>query len=107
MTTSGRNPLTLIVLCMAIMVAGLTLALYLQIKDSSNAAEERAANHQAIQVLGSLTCERATRLDNDEDADLYGELNKKGFVSISPECQRFVGLLQEDLVYDNEKVILR
>lgn len=94
----------------ALAVAAIGVLVLFLINESSKADEERKTNHESIQIISALTCERADRLtknSNNKNPVVRKELDNKGFVSISPECQRFVDLLDEDLEYTGGQVRIK
>ena len=92
-----RKNSTYLALSMAVVLAGLAAVLYLQIKDSAAAADERASNQRQIQVLSATVCEAARQ---GSKADLRKELDDEGSIKVSANCQRVVSLIEEDLIYD-------
>ena len=89
----------------ALVLAGVVGLLIFQLSESSKADKEREYNRRAVDVNGALTCERVQR--GQPPPSFQDELDAKGYVTISPHCQRYVQLLGEDLVYENGRVLLR
>lgn len=87
----------------ALALAGIVLVLIMQIRESNRAADERESNHRQIQVLGATFCELNRQ---GPETELKKELNDKGFITISANCQRFVSLLEQELVYGEGTVKL-
>lgn len=88
----------------AFALLGIAAVLILQISDSSNAADERAANLERIEVIAALVCERGDRAQAGKSPIFKDDLNRNGYIKISSGCQRFVDLVQEDLVFDKDRV---
>jgi hypothetical protein len=88
-------------------VAAIGILVLFLLNESSKADDERKSNSESIQVISALVCERGERIEEGKSPVVKDELNVKGFVTISLECQRFVDLLDEDLEYTGGQVRIK
>lgn len=91
----------------SIVLGAVILLLIVQLNQSSQATEEREANMERIRVIAALDCDRGERLQAGKSPLVKKDLTEKGFVLISPACQRFVDLLDEDLIFAKDRVMLK
>ena len=103
----NKRTIAIFTLFGCMVLAGMAAVLVLQINDSANAADERAANLERIEIIAALACERGERLQAKKSPIVKDELNKNGFILISTGCQRFVDLVNEDLTFDQDRVMLK
>ena len=93
----------MLILFAALALAGIVAILLIVLSEANKADDERTSNRRQIQVLAAATCELANRSPPPE---LKKELDEKGFVRISASCQRFVDLLERELLYEDGRIKL-
>jgi hypothetical protein len=93
-----------LILCAALALVGIAGALLILIQTDDVSQEERVALDRQVQVLGALTCEMAVRLREGHAPTLKEDFDNTGVVAITPICQGFVGILDEDIIFTGEQV---